>query len=45
MNFSRPPPLLVVHLFHDGTIIVYIHEEVLAPLGSCFCIVTKHDAL
>src|SRR5216110_151327 len=26
-----------VHLFHDVTIIVHVHEEVLAPLGSCFC--------
>src|SRR6266516_2689441 len=26
-----------------GTIIVHVHEEVLAPLGSCFGIVTKHD--
>jgi len=28
--------LLVVHLFNDRTIIVYVHEEVLAPLSSCF---------
>ena len=39
-----PPPLLVMHLFHDGPIVVHVHEEVLAPLGSTFCIVTKHDA-
>src|SRR5438445_3121 len=44
MNFSRPPPLLVVHLFNDGTVIVHIHEQVLAPLRSCFCIVAKHNA-
>src|SRR5574341_131126 len=43
-NFSRPPPLLVVHLFNNGTIVMHIHEQVLAPLGSRFCIVAKHDA-
>src|SRR6266571_9212862 len=36
LNFSRPPLLLVVHLFNDGTVIVHVHEEVLTPLGSCF---------
>ena len=35
-------PSFAMHLLHDVTIIVYVHEEVLTPLGSCFCIVTKH---
>jgi len=41
-DFLRPPPLLVVHLSITARFIVYVHEEVLAPLSSCFCIVTKH---
>jgi len=44
MNFSRPPLLLVVHLFNDSTIIVHVHEQVLAPFGSRLCVVTKHYA-
>ena len=43
-DFSSPPSLLVVNLVHDFTIIVHVHEQVLAPLGSCFGIVTKHHA-
>src|SRR5438132_10814853 len=33
-----------MHSIHDFTIIVHIHEQVLAPLGSRFCIVAKHHA-
>src|SRR6185295_7007648 len=32
---------LITHV----TIIVDVHEEILAPLSTCFGIVTKHDAL
>src|SRR6266498_1195847 len=39
-----PPFLLGMHLFHDVTIIVHIHEQVLAPFGSCLCVVTEHNA-
>ena len=43
-TFLEAPLSLGVHLLHHGTIIVHIHEQVLAPLGSCFGVVTKHDA-
>src|SRR5258706_14107464 len=33
-----------MHLFQYATIIVHVHEEVLAPLGFTFGIMTKHDA-
>ena len=35
---------LAMHLLHDVTIIVHVHEEILAPLGAGFGIVTKDDA-
>src|SRR6266851_3853174 len=38
---SGPPLLLVVRPFNDGTVIVHIHEQVLAPLRSCLRIVAK----
>jgi len=37
-----PPFLLGMHLFHDVTIIVYIHEEVLAPFSARLGVVAKH---
>jgi hypothetical protein len=37
--------LLIAHLFHDATIIVHVHEEVLAPLSARFGVVAKHYAL
>ena len=40
-----PPFLLGMHLLHDVTIIVYIHEEVLAPLGARLGVMAKHHAL
>src|SRR5207237_8783254 len=45
MKFSRTPLLLVVHILHSGTIIVHVHEEVLAPLGARLAVATKHYAL
>jgi hypothetical protein len=44
-KFSGPPFLLGMHLFHDVTIIVYIHEEVLAPLSARLGVVAKHYPL
>src|SRR6266446_5226575 len=44
-NFSGPPLLLVVHLFNDGTIIVHIHEQVLAPFSARLGVVAKRYAL
>src|SRR5215831_10211830 len=38
------PLPFVMHLLHDFTIIVHVHEQVLAPFGSRLCIVTKHYA-
>jgi len=36
--------LLVMHLLHDVTIIMHIHEEVLAPLGTRLRVVAEHHA-
>ena len=38
------PLSFAMHLVHDFTIIVHVHEQVLAPFGSRLGIVTKHDA-
>src|SRR5688572_29453429 len=38
-------PLFESHLLPNVTIIVDIHEEVLAPFGPCLRVVTEHDAL
>jgi len=35
---------LALYPVHDITIVVHVHEQVLAPLGSRLCIVTKHYA-
>src|SRR5262245_45668240 len=45
-DYGSPPScLLVVHLFPDVTIVVHVHEKVLAPFGSRVRVVAKHDAL
>ena len=36
-------PLLPIDAIHHVAIVVHVHEEVLAPLGSRFCVVTKHN--
>src|ERR1043166_489345 len=37
-------PAFAFHLLSQVTIIVHVHEQVLAPLSSRLCVVTKHDA-
>src|SRR6185436_12075371 len=37
-SFARNP---ITHV----SVVVDVHEEILAPFGTCFCVVTKHDAL
>ena len=37
-------PSFAMHPFHNVTIVVYIHEEVLAPLSARLRVVTKHNA-
>ena len=39
------PFSLVVHFVHDITIIVHVHEQVLSPCSSCFCVMAEHHAL
>ena len=39
----RPFPL-AMYLFHNVTIVVHVHEEVLAPLGARLSVVAKHNA-
>src|SRR5437588_5004466 len=43
-EFLTPSAFARCAPFNDRTIIVHVHEQVLAPLGSCLGVVTKHHA-
>ena len=44
-NLKSTSCLFAHNLFANVSVIMHVHEEVFAPLGTILCIVTKHDLL